>query len=337
MPVTPGRITPWSTPPKSALPVISSENKSDHNGKRTANVENMNKVLSASNSSPSTLQNYNKAQPEAPQSASANPYTSSLSQPSKTPSNNPSKVPIYSRNTPMTPATAQRRMAWNLSALGALYGLPMLWPGSIDIYYMTLEKLVTLSSLPAESDELIDSVLFWLKYALTLVFALNIIEALTVRRSSAKIEPGPTEVGVALARSTSNGSPLTRADIRLRRQPSGVQSPVTPVSPQSRVTSCSSPSLRIADSPSNRRFSAKPFGIGQGRPTTPFSKRIPSQTPDRRTPSYHDVYSVRKVSRSPSVFSASQALRGDQGTLSMSRGLLADDAYEVEKALQQLR
>ncbi|WFD44276.1 hypothetical protein MPSI1_002942 [Malassezia psittaci] len=337
MPVTPGRISRWSSPANPELPINSSEKKVDQLGKRTPNAEYMKKELSVSNSGPSMLRTSNKSQAAATKSTSWDSYTSSLNQKSNASSKNSLKVPAYSRNTPMTPATAQRRMAWNLSALGVLYGLPMLWPGLIDIYYMMLEKLVTLSSLPGESDELIDSVLVWLRYALTLVFALNVVEAFTVRPSSAKVEPGPTEVGVALARSTSNGSPLTRADIPLRRRPSGVPSPVTPASPQSSAISSSSPSLRSVDSPNNRPFSTKPFGIGQGRPTTPFSKRIPSRTPDRRTPSHHDVYSVRKVSRSPSVFSASPGLRGDQGTLYMSRDLLADDAYEVEKALQQLR
>ena len=233
------------------------------------------------------------------------------------PSASPAKAPWLARRpAPMTTATAQRRVSWNLASLALLYIVPSAWPGILDVYYDLLEALVHTGRLPDGADELLDAVLTWLRYALTIVFVFNMAEALLMRPAPPPVGERATEVGAAFARSVSSGSPLTRPDLPQRRHVSGV-SAVTPATPH--ATPQRTPGRSVSP------FRASPYALGRGRPSsTPFSQRSTSGTP-RRTPSHRDAFAGRSVSRtspgvrrSPSMQASPPGARSELGTCSYS-------------------
>ena len=128
----------------------------------------------------------------------------------------------------MSLATARRRIAWNVGGLAALWGVGTLWPRSVDVYYMLTDWLMLIDGVPAGADEVLDSVLLWLRMALTFVFLLNAGEAaLRVALPPAPAtEPpsdtsAPASVGEALARRASGRAPGRASPYRA--------SPVSPV------------------------------------------------------------------------------------------------------------
>ena len=203
----------------------------------------------------------------------------------------------------MSLATARRRIAWNVGGLAALWGVGTLWPRSVDVYYMLTDWLMLIDGVPAGADEVLDSVLLWLRMALTFVFLLNAGEAaLRVALPPAPAtEPpsdtsAPASVGEALARRASGRAPGRASPYRA--------SPVSPVPGASVARATRSPSLRA--SPAHLRTS--PFhatrapptpapvasatpgpatsALGLGRPTstpTPFSARLSSPSALRRS------------------------------------------------------
>ncbi|WFD03916.1 hypothetical protein MOBT1_002613 [Malassezia obtusa] len=327
VPVTPGRPTPWRA---------STARRPPSTTKRTPSAVSTSPGASAAASAAAAVSpagalaqpTPSAAAPLAPAPAAA-PGAPSTPAPSAADAPKPAPPPPRA---PMTTATAQRRISWNLATLALLHGVPAVWPSVLDVYYDLLEALVHVGGLPDGADELLDAVLVWLRYAVTIVFVFNIVEALLVRPPPRPVEERPTEVGAAFARSMSSGSPLTRPDVPLKRAPSGLLSAVTPASPaRSPARSPSaSPSLR-GESPYGRA-SASPLALGRGRPSTPFAARVPSGTP-RRTPSHRDVFAGRSVSRSSPAYTYSPRARSELGTSCAD----TDDAREVEQALQQLR
>ncbi|WFD24710.1 hypothetical protein MEQU1_003413 [Malassezia equina] len=257
----------------------------------------------------------------------------------------PAKVPSRTR---MSLATARRRVVWNVGGLAALWGIGTLWPGSVDVYFRLTDWLMLIDGVPAGADEMLDSVLLWLRMALTIVFLLNASEAalrLALPTATA-VTPhsdtsAPASVGEALARRASG------------RSTSAYQaSPVTPVPGAS---ASRSPSLRA--SPTHLRTSpfrstratptpapvssqhgvsatgaATPRGLGLGRPSStpaPFPARAATPSALRRSSPGRDgpAWSPHlSSSRSPPVRSVSPAsFRADW-----------DDAWEVEQALRTL-
>lgn len=339
LPVTPGRSSPWRTPQSAARRM---QNTGRSAGRGTGSSPSL--VAPGSGAIEAASPTSIAVRPAAPTTvAPAAPLSTTPAVPAASvavekpnvTSNPPSAAPekrAPSARVQMTPATAQRRASWNAAALLLLYGVPAVWPRLLDVYYDVLEMVVELGKLPPDADELIDTVLVWMRYAITIVFVLNLAEALMVRAPPATIEARPTEVGAAFARSVSSGSPLTRPDVPLKRKPSGVPSPVTPASPVS-GSPARSPSLR-AESPYGRASAASPYALGRGRPSTPFSARVPSGATARRTPSHKDVFAGRSVSRSSPGHTHSPRARTELGTWVVAD---LDDAHEVELALQQLR
>ena len=340
LPVTPGRSSPWRTPQSAARRM---QNVGRSAGRGTGTSPNMvtpgsgvveatsPKSVAVRPPAPSTIAPAAPT-PAAPVMPTAPVAPAKPSKGSMPPPAAPEKRAPTAR-VQMTPATAQRRASWNAAALLLLYGVPAVWPRLLDVYYDVLEMVVELGKLPPDADELIDTALVWLRYAVTIVFVLNLAEALMVRAPPPSVEARPTEVGAAFARSVSSGSPLTRPDAPLKRKPSGVPSPVTPASPAP-GSPARSPSLR-AESPYGRASAASPYALGRGRPSTPSSARVPSGATARRTPSHKDVFAGRSVSRSSPGYTHSPRARTELGTWEGVADL--DDAHEVELALQQLR
>lgn len=213
----------------------------------------------------------------------------------------------------MTPATAQRRVSWNVACLLLLYILPLVWPGVMDVYYSLLEALVQTGTLPDGADEVLDAALAWVRYALTIVFVFNVIEAMLVRPAPRLKKTQPTAVGEALARSVSSGSPLTRPDVARTAAGTTATGTAAPRSPHSPSPRQSSPLART---------SSTPYSLGKGRATTPFRARTPSRM---RTPSHADVYA--------------RTSHADAARPRSSPGARAewDDQREVDRALQQLQ
>ena len=121
---------------------------------------------------------------------------------------------------------------WNAGGLFLFWSLR--WAPQVgleDVYFAALDRLMQVRGVPFGTDELIDSTLLWLKYALSIVFVGNLVEALAIYMNtptqplsaSASSAPIPgTPVGEALARKVSHG----KAAI----PPKAFQtSPVTPV------------------------------------------------------------------------------------------------------------
>lgn len=174
----------------------------------------------------------------------------------------------------MSTATARRRIMWNAGGLFLFWSLR--WAPQVgleDMYFVALDRLIQVHGVPYGTDELIDSTLLWLKYALSIVFVCNLIEALIIyvspptqplsaRASSAPI-PG-TPVGEALARQVSHDKTAI--------PPKTFQtSPVTPVPGASTFRRSASPIARSSPSHAMRTSPFRAHGIGLGRPTSgPF-------------------------------------------------------------------
>ncbi|WFD21029.1 hypothetical protein MCAP1_003284 [Malassezia caprae] len=248
----------------------------------------------------------------------------------------PATVPPRPR---MSLASAQRRIVWNVGGLAALWGIGMLWPSSVDIYYRLTDWLMLVDGVPAGADEVLDSVLLWLRMALTIVFLLNAGEAalrVALPPAPATAPPSGTPVGEALARRASGRAAPYQA------------SAVSPVPGASAIKS-RSPSLRASPThlrtspfrsthatPAPAASSASPDGaasaLGLGRPSstpTPFPARLSTPSALRRSSPSRDgpAWSPRVSStRSPQARSVSPAsFRSDW-----------DDAWEVEQALRAL-
>lgn len=174
----------------------------------------------------------------------------------------------------MSTATARRRIMWNAGGLFLFWSLR--WApqaGLEDVYFAVLDRLMQVRGVPFRTDELIDSTLLWLKYALSIVFVGNLVEALAIyvntptqpQSASASSAPIPgTPVGEALARKVSHG----KATI----PPKAFQtSPVTPVPGASTFRRSASPISRTSPSQAMRTSPFRASGIGLGRPTSgPF-------------------------------------------------------------------
>ncbi|WFD32616.1 hypothetical protein MSPP1_003664 [Malassezia sp. CBS 17886] len=242
----------------------------------------------------------------------------------------------------MSTATAQRRISWNACALAVLWGLPSVWPRSVDVYYDVLDVLVHTRVLSPGTDELVDGVLSWLRCALYIIFILNIAEAgISWRTDTAtsaapplRAADGVASVGQAFARSVSVGSAtdVSQAASRRAASPSWTPSPVTPISAR---RSLSSTPARRSVSPFQRRASgaAQPTAasLGRGRPTTsPFRARTPS-SPRRTMTGASPTLLDALAGRSASVPRSSPTSLGAHALSDL------DDAREVEEALLELQ
>lgn len=237
---------------------------------------------------------------------------------------------------PMSRATARRRLLWNGAALLVLWYGVSYSQHAADWYYDALDLLMTFDGVPVGADEMVDAALLWLRYALTLVLVLNVVEAGLALQAPAKRDvpasAAPMSVGEAFMRQVSPSSSPRASDVRPRavaqpRQPSYQRSAATPAPGAS------------ARSPSATGATASPFraSVGLGRPSSsPFLMR--STSPWSASPAPRAVTPSASLSRSasPSPMRASY-LRGaspstDLGTWRAN----AVDAMEVERALQQL-
>ena len=97
---------------------------------------------------------------------------------------------------------------WNAGGLFLFWSLR--WAPQVgleDVYFAALDRLMQVRGVPFGTDELIDSTLLWLKYALSIVFVGNLVEALAIYMNtptqplsaSASSAPIPgTPVGLSL-------------------------------------------------------------------------------------------------------------------------------------------
>ena len=174
----------------------------------------------------------------------------------------------------MSTATARRRIMWNAGGLFLFWSLR--WAPQVgleDVYFAALDRLMQVRGVPFGTDELIDSTLLWLKYALSIVFVGNLVEALAIYMNtptqplsaSASSAPIPgTPVGEALARKVSHGKAAIPPKVFQT-------SPVTPVPGASTFRRSASPISRTSPSHAMRTSPFRASSIGLGRPTSgPF-------------------------------------------------------------------
>lgn len=223
---------------------------------------------------------------------------------------------------------------WNAGGLFLFWSLR--WApqaGLEDVYFAVLDRLMQVRGVPFGTDELIDSTLLWLKYALSIVFVGNLVEALAIyvntptqpQSASASSAPIPgTPVGEALARKVSHG----KATI----PPKAFQtSPVTPVPGASTFRRSASPISRTSPSQAMRTSPFRASGIGlAGR------HLAPSRPAARYRPPVHSHHAAQ-AAHHPAVSSGHGHLpRCAAPSLVRAYVLTTDDANEVERALQGL-
>lgn len=237
----------------------------------------------------------------------------------------PAPKPPPAVQQPMATATAQRRISWNAAALAAFWVLPAIWPRITDLYY---DALIALDDWCVDCHaELINAAVSWLRGAATVVFAVNICEALLARPlPTAQVAATATGVGEALARGA-KGPPVAPAP---RPSPARDMFVKPSVPSPSRATPARGSPFegRRSVSPFQRASSTiatSPRPFERRMPSTPFSGRAVSNS---RTPSLADAFAGRSASRSPAARSPGIPSPGARSDI--------DDALEVERALEQL-
>ncbi|KAL4400448.1 hypothetical protein ACI68E_003365 [Malassezia pachydermatis] len=274
----------------------------------------------------------------------------------------PSKATSSTPAKPMSIPTARRRILWNAVGLFSLWGLALVWPSSVDWYYDALDVLMRIDSVPIGTDDMIDALLLWLRYALTIVFTFNVVEAwiafylpasVSSTAMASPVPPAtPVSVGEALARSVSQSHATSSMSLSSThtptqpgtRTPSYRGSPVSPVPGASAHHRSVSPSFRASPSAT---ATSSPFraSIGMGRPSSmPFQARSVTPSASHRTPSTHNSpFTPRQGSRSTlSPSPASQRAWSPASMRSSDLGtyifffLTSADAMEVERALLEL-
>lgn len=111
---------------------------------------------------------------------------------------------VVSRAGGESAAVLQRRIKWNLSALGLLWIVPTLSTRPRDVYWAILDQIYVY--VGGDIDEVIDGVVGWILWAISVVLLFNVVEAgILVQRASWARPPTET-IEVALASTTSSAS-----------------------------------------------------------------------------------------------------------------------------------
>ncbi|CBQ69267.1 conserved hypothetical protein [Sporisorium reilianum SRZ2] len=113
---------------------------------------------------------------------------------------NASKMPTTRASVSSTPASGTeskialtRRIKWNLGALALLWIVPALTTKPRDAYWLVLDQIYL--HVGGDTDELVDGVVGWILWAISVVLFFNAVEAaVLVRRASDAAPPAPAAV-----------------------------------------------------------------------------------------------------------------------------------------------
>ncbi|GAC96048.1 hypothetical protein PHSY_003627 [Pseudozyma hubeiensis SY62] len=86
----------------------------------------------------------------------------------------------------------KRRIKWNLSALGLLWIVPAVSTRPRDAYWLVLDQIYM--HVGGDTDELVDGIVGWIMWAVSVVLLFNAVEAaVLVQRASSSSSPAPAQ------------------------------------------------------------------------------------------------------------------------------------------------
>ncbi|KAJ9474602.1 hypothetical protein PHBOTO_005092 [Pseudozyma hubeiensis] len=165
----------------------------------------------------------------------------------------------------------KRRIKWNLSALGLLWIVPAVSTRPRDAYWLVLDQIYM--HVGGDTDELVDGVVGWIMWAVSVVLLFNAVEAaVLVQRASSTTSPAPTQ----------SNTTTTNAAL-----PAHAKQPQTPVlgmhSPSIAKSINFVAASRLKGSPKTRTSD-----IGAG---SPISRSSPKASPKQDSPNSTVDYS----------------------------------------------
>jgi hypothetical protein len=264
-----------------------------------------------------------------------------------------------------------RRLKWNLGALGLLWIVPALTSRPRDAYWYVLDLVYM--HVGGTTDELVDAIVAWVLWAISVVLVFNLVEAtVLMRRSTSSTSTTPTANGAVTGAAVGRGavlgfqSPQVAKSInfvaasRMRGSPKTRTSNIGPGSPISHPKRDSptqsaagasasmdysqfSPSLRRTSSPGSSPVaaarSATPatheFGVAAAASSSPLAafRARHSGAAPHASPS---PSSLRSRSVTPAAASWTEPeVSFEQDDPNDT--FLGDESFEVDRALRSLR
>lgn len=236
-----------------------------------------------------------------------------------------------------------RRIKWNLGALGLLWIVPALSTRPRDVYWTVLDQIYL--HVGGETDELVDGVVGWILWAISVILLFNTVEAAVLMRRASAPQPPPQQIQAAAPAANNDSqkksglvlgmhSPQVAKSInfvaasRLKGSPKtrtsniGAGSPISRSSPQGRASpSQGSPTTQPVDysqfSPALRRTSSplpSPSSGGGGG----FSSTSRMGTPTQDTSAYGTSIGIGVSGASSSPLAAFRARHASRGSVSPS-------------------
>lgn len=261
------------------------------------------------------------ASASALQTATQSPHRNAVTVPSATPPSGASSaaasgmagtralVASAAPRAGVSPVALARRVKWNVGALALLWLVPAFTSRPRDAYWAVLDQIYR--HIGGEADEIVDGIVGWMLWALSVVLLFNAIEAsvLIHRSSQPQIPSLQQQPYSALATSGKAGAVLGMHSPQVAKSLNFVAASRLKGSPKTR-TSNIGPGSPISRSPT-QRASPSAGGVGvQGSPTVDYSQFSPSL---RRTSS--------PISASSSTNAFSGAASTRLGTPSSATGV----------------
>ncbi|KAI3492958.1 hypothetical protein L1887_42333 [Cichorium endivia] len=293
----------------------------------------------------------------------------SAAKPSAAPPSVPVRTPSASGGA--SSIALSRRLKWNLGALGLLWIVPALTSRPRDAYWYVLDLVYM--HVGGTTDELVDAIVAWILWAISVVLVFNLVEAtVLVRRSTSSASTAPAANGAVAGAAVGRGavlgfqSPQVAKSInfvaasRMRGSPKTRTSNIGPGSPISHPKRDSptqsaagasasmdysqfSPSLRRTSSPGSSPVaaarSATPatheFGVAAAASSSPLAafRARHSGAAPHASPS---PSSLRSRSVTPAAASWTEPeVSFEQDDPNDT--FLGDESFEVDRALRSLR
>ena len=193
---SPGRNAPHSAPYTFATPVRTPSTSYSAYAQALTPTDASAKAVRFQNQPLAPQQQSLQQQPSHPQALAAtpnnSPYHSAVSAspqsaplassaPSRAASSTVSAPKMAQLNVPSMPASTEssialkRRIKWNLGALGLLWIVPALTTKPRDLYWLVLDQIYL--HVGGETDEVVDGVVGWILWAVSVVLLFNAVEA----------------------------------------------------------------------------------------------------------------------------------------------------------------
>ncbi len=293
----------------------------------------------------------------------------SAAKPSAAPPSVPVRTPSASGGA--SSIALSRRLKWNLGALGLLWIVPALTSRPRDAYWYVLDLVYM--HVGGTTDELVDAIVAWILWAISVVLVFNLVEAtVLMRRSTSSTLTAPAANGATTGAAVGRGavlgfqSPQVAKSInfvaasRMRGSPKTRTSNIGPGSPISHPKRDSptqaaanasasmdysqfSPSLRRTSSPGSSPVAAArastpathEFGVAAAASSSPLAafRARHSGAAPRASPS---PSSLRSRSVTPAAASWTEPeVSFEQDDANDT--FLGDESFEVDRALRSLR